>query len=69
MAMQMTEVANSKKEIAELNEVPAVTMTQGASLRASTVTVCQRVPQDILDAWSFFHYLTYDPTPTPFGQR
>ena len=40
---QMAEVANSKKEIAELNEVPAaVTVTQGASLRASTVTGCQR---------------------------
>jgi len=39
----MAEVANSKKEIAELNEVPAaVTVTQGASLRASTVTGCQR---------------------------
>ena len=28
-----------------------------------------KVPQDILDVWSFFHYLAYDPKPTPFGQR
>ena len=28
-----------------------------------------KVPQAILDVWSFFHYLAYDPKHTPFGQR